>query len=220
MAAFQTMSGELLRKKGSYLFGDPVENKVVRSGKVVRCGHARDAPEAASRGSKAQSSVFYQMYPDATVPVREIVWLCGGGVVLSLDACDVVFVACECELLPHTCSAGDAARVVCTQVSKHFSSRRNSFQSLLHLNGFSFDRDNNEQVAFSTDEGPNGYLCWPRELLAAIRRPNESLTDSKLTYIAYFWEMCWDVCIDDDLNASRSAGKHGGVEAAELADED
>jgi hypothetical protein len=48
----------------------------------------------------------------------------------------------------------------------HFSSRRNSFQSLLHLNGFSFDRDNNEQVA--TDEGPNGYLCGPRELLAAI----------------------------------------------------
>ena len=76
------------------------------------------------------------------------------------------------------------------QVSKHFSSRRNSFQSLLHLNGFSFDRDNNEQVAFLTDEGPNGYLCWPRELLAAIRRPNESLTDSKLTYIAYFWEHC------------------------------
>lgn len=108
---------------------------------------------------------------------------------------------CECELLPHACSAGDAAGVVCTQVSKHFSSRRNSFQSLLHLNGFSFDRDNNEQVAFLTDEGPNGYLCWPRELLAAIRRPNESLTDSKLTYIAYFWEMCWDVCIDDDLNA-------------------
>jgi hypothetical protein len=35
MAAFQTMSGELLRKKGSYLFGDPVENKVVRSGKVA-----------------------------------------------------------------------------------------------------------------------------------------------------------------------------------------
>jgi hypothetical protein len=41
--------------------------------------------------------------------------------------------------------------------------------------------------------------------------------------------MCWDVCIDDDLNASRSAGmelyllsfgKHGGFEAAELADED
>jgi hypothetical protein len=107
--------------------------------------------------------------------------------VLSLGACDVVFVACECELLPHACSAGDAARVVCTQVSKHFSSRRNS----------------------------------------------ESLTDSKLTYIgpyiAYFWEMCGDVCIDDDLNASRSAGmelyllsfgKHGGFEAAELADED
>ena len=136
---------------------------------------------------------------------------------------------CECELLPHACSAGDAAGVVCIQVSKHFSSRRNSFQSLLHLNGFSFDRDNDEQVAFLTDEGPNGYLCWPRELLAAIRRPNESLTDSKLTYIAYFWEMCWDVCIDDDLNASRSAGmelyllffgKHGGFEAAELADED
>ena len=35
MAAFQTMSGELLRKKGSYLFGDRVENKVVRTGKVA-----------------------------------------------------------------------------------------------------------------------------------------------------------------------------------------
>jgi hypothetical protein len=34
MAAFQTMSG-LLRKKGSYLFGDRVETKVVRSGKVA-----------------------------------------------------------------------------------------------------------------------------------------------------------------------------------------
>ena len=78
-------------------------------------------------------------------------------------------------------------------MSKHFSSRRNSFQSLLHLNGFSFDRDNNEQVAFLTDEGPNGYLCWPRELLAAIRRPNESLTDSKLTYIALHCVLLGDV---------------------------
>jgi hypothetical protein len=37
-----------------------------------------------------------------------------GHTVLSLGACDVVFIACECELLPHACSAGDAARVVCT----------------------------------------------------------------------------------------------------------
>ena len=103
--------------------------------------------------------VLHRTWPKAT-----------GHTVLSLGACDVVFIACECELLPHACSAGDAARVVCTQVSKRFSSRRNSFQSLLHLNGFSFDRDNNEQVA--TDQGPNGYLCWPRELLAAICRPS------------------------------------------------
>ncbi len=42
-------------------------------------------------------------------------------------------------------------------------------------------------------------------------------------------EMCWDLCIDADLNASRSAGMelyllsfgtHGGVEAGELDDED
>jgi hypothetical protein len=38
-----------------------------------------------------------------------------GHTVFSLGACDVDFVACECELLPHACSAGDAARVVCTR---------------------------------------------------------------------------------------------------------
>jgi hypothetical protein len=43
------MSGELLRKKGSYLFGDRVENKVVRSGKVA--GKVA-TPETASRRLK------------------------------------------------------------------------------------------------------------------------------------------------------------------------
>ena len=131
MAAFQTMSG-LLRKKGSYLFGDRVETKVVRSGKVagVVVTHGTRLRQH-HVGSKAQSTVFYQMYPDASVLVREIVWVCGGAVSERASGCvsassvakgdrphraqpDVVFIACECELLPHACSAGDAARVVCT----------------------------------------------------------------------------------------------------------
>jgi hypothetical protein len=88
MAAFQTMSGELLRKKGSYLFGDPVENKVVRSGKVagVVATHGTRLKQH-HVGSKAQSSVFYQMYPDASVLVREIVWLCGGAVSERASGC-------------------------------------------------------------------------------------------------------------------------------------
>ena len=71
MAAFQTMSGELLRKKGSYLFGDRVENKVVRSGKVAgKVATHGTRLKQHHVGSKAQSSAFYQMYPDASVLVR------------------------------------------------------------------------------------------------------------------------------------------------------
>jgi hypothetical protein len=87
MAAFQTMSG-LLRKKGSYLFGDRVETKVVRSGKVagVVATHGTRQKQHHA-GSKAQSSVFYQMYPDASALVREIVWLCGGAVSERASGC-------------------------------------------------------------------------------------------------------------------------------------
>ena len=114
MAAFQTMSGELLRKKGSYLFGDPVENKVVRSGKVagVVATHGTRLKQH-HVGSKAQSSVFYQMYPDASVLVREIVWLCGGAVSERASGCVSASSVVKGDR-PHRVQSGCVRRGLCS----------------------------------------------------------------------------------------------------------
>ena len=83
-----------------------------------------------------------------------------------------------------------------------------SFEDLTLYSGFCFNRKTNTDGLTSVEEG-EGLFDWSlyvNHLTTANIRGCHTLREKQLVVIGYFFEMCYDICLQTDYNVSNNPG--------------